>query len=339
MKPGFIIKYANDINPWRFCIAPMMQYTDRHFRFLARLLSKRARLYTEMVVAGALTHGAHERFLAHHHAEDPVALQLGGCDPRELAVCAALGARAGFAEINLNVGCPSDRVKSGRFGACLMAEPALVAECVAAMRVEVAIPVTIKTRLGIDDLDAYEDLTRFVAACAGAGCETLLVHARKAWLQGLSPRENREVPPLNYAAVHRLKRDFPRLNIIINGGLTGLDQTLAQLDYVDGAMLGRSVCDDPYLLCEVDARLFGEKQEYRSRRDIVLDYLPYVADELERGSALKHMTKPLLGLFQGQPGARRWRRYLSEHAGKPGANAATIMRALDLVQQVEDRAA
>ncbi len=297
----------------RLCIAPMMDRTDRHFRYLLRLLAPHARLYTEMITARALLHGDAEKLLRFSGAEHPVALQLGGSHPAELAAAARLGEAAGYDEINLNVGCPSDRVQAGCFGAALMLEPQCVAECVAAMREAVGVPVTVKTRLGVDDHDSYEFAHDFIARVAAAGCDTFIVHARKAWLKGLSPKQNREIPPLDYPRVHRLKRDFPELCIVINGGLTTVAQTLEQLEHVDGVMLGRIAYQDSSLLAEIDAHVHGG---HAPREAVVLaQYLRYVAQEIESGTPLKAMTRHLLGMRAGRPGGRRWRRALGELDG------------------------
>lgn len=317
----------------RVSVAPMMGWTDRHCRFFLRLLTRRTLLYTEMVTTGAALRGDRERLLAHDPAERPLALQLGGSDPGEMAQSARVAAEFGYDEVNLNVGCPSDRVQSGRFGACLMAEPALVADCVAAMRAAVALPVTVKTRIGIDDRDSYEELVEFVGRVAEGGCQIFIVHARKAWLSGLSPKENREIPPLRYDIVHRLKRDFPHLVIVLNGGLTRLEQVAEQLAHVDGAMIGRAAYENPYLLAEVDRRLSGSARLTPTRHDIIRDLLPYVECQLRRGTPLHCMTRHLLGLFQGVPGARAWRRYLSEHAHRPGAGTAVLEAALRQVPE------
>ncbi|WP_366519122.1 tRNA dihydrouridine(20/20a) synthase DusA [Natronocella acetinitrilica] len=316
---------SNDLkNLRRFSVAPMMDCTDRFARYLLRLISRRAVLYTEMVPAAAIAHGKAARFLPFDRAEHPVAVQFGGSDPDELAACARWAERYGYDEVNLNVGCPSDRVQSGRFGACLMAEPAHVAHCVAAMREATSLPVTVKTRIGIDDQDTDADLTAFIAEVAAAGCETFIVHARKAWLQGLSPRENREVPPLNYPRVHRLKGEFPSLEIIINGGLRTLDESLEQLQHVDGVMLGREAYHNPWVLAEVDQRIYGDAPGSRTRLDVLEDYLPFVSKELSRGTALPALTRHLLGLFQGVPGSRRFRRHISENAHRRGAGIEVI---------------
>ena len=291
-------------------VAPMMDRTDRHCRYFLRLLAPNAWLYTEMITARALIHGAHERLLAFHPAEHAVAVQLGGGVPAELAAATRLVATAGYDEVNLNVGCPSGRVQAGCFGAALMATPALVAECVRAMQDASDLPVTVKTRLGIDDLDSYSHLCEFVSAVASAGCRTVFVHARKAWLSGLSPKENRDVPPLDYGRVHRLKRDFPELEIVINGGLSAVDTAVAQLEHVDGVMLGRAAYKDPYLIAALDAELFGTALPARS--DVLESMLDYATDELAAGTPLRAITRHLMGLYAGMPGARGWRRTLSE---------------------------
>ena len=296
----------------------MMDWTDRHCRYFLRLISRYILLYTEMVPTGALIYGDCNRFLAHDPAEHPLALQLGGSDPQELARCARIAETYGFDEINLNVGCPSDNVQRGRFGACLMAEPELVARCLEAMNQAVSLPVTVKTRLGIDHRDSYEDLCNFISRVMAAGCKTFILHARKAWLKGLSPKENRERPPLRHEVVHQLKRDFPRLEIIINGGFTSLTQVEQQLQYVDGVMIGRAAYHNPYLLAAVDRRFYGDPRHSPSRAEILRQFTLYVRQELSRGTALHHMTRHVLGLFQGQPGARRWRKHLSEQIHRTG---------------------
>jgi tRNA-dihydrouridine synthase A len=321
--------YSHPAN--RVSVAPMMDWTDRHCRYFLRLISRHVLLYTEMVTTGALLHGDRERFLAHHPDEHPLALQLGGSEPAELAACARMAEAHGYDEVNLNVGCPSDRVQSGRFGACLMAEPELVAECVAAMRGTCGIPVTVKTRIGIDERDSYEDLTDFVSTVEAAGCGIFVIHARKAWLQGLSPKENREIPPLCYDVVHRLKADFPQLTIILNGGLKDLDTMAEELGRVDGVMLGREAYHNPYLLAEVDRRFYGDGHPVPSRHEVVERFLPYVSARLDEGVPLQAMSRHILGLFQGRPGARAWRRYISENAHRPGAGVEVIERAAALV--------
>ncbi len=316
----------------RLSVAPMLDWTDRHCRFFLRQLSRRTLLYTEMVTTGALLHRDPARFLDFHPAEHPLALQLGGSEPDALARCARLGAQWGYDEINLNVGCPSDRVRSGRFGACLMAEPGLVAECVSAMREACDRPVTVKHRIGIDRQDSYPALTHFVETVAGAGCRTFIVHARKAWLQGLSPKENREVPPLRHDVVHRLRRDFPDLEIVINGGINGLDEAVAQLRRVDGVMIGRAAYHDPWLLAQADRRVFGEPWQPESRKAVVLGMRDYVEQLVAGGGRLHHLTRHMLGLFQGRPGARAWRRHLSQRANRPDAGWHTLIEAMQAVR-------
>ena len=315
----------------RLCVAPMLDWSDRYCRYFHRLISRHTRLYTEMVTTGALLHGDTARFLDFFEEEHPVALQLGGSNPVELAQCARLGQQWGYDEINLNLGCPSDRVQSGRFGACLMAEPALVAECIAAMRESVFLPVTAKHRIGIDELDGYDLLARFVETLTEAGCRTFIVHARKAWLQGLSPRENREVPPLRYVSVYRLKRDFPHLEFVLNGGVLNLDQAGKHLQRVDGVMIGREAYHNPWILAEADRRLFGSTEHLGSRHQVIERLMPLVERECARGVPLKRITRHLLGLFHGQPGAKRWRRHLSENAHLPGAGPEVLEQALSLV--------
>jgi tRNA-dihydrouridine synthase A len=322
ISPPTAPQHADD---WRVCVAPMMDWTDRHCRYFHRLLTPRARLYTEMVTSAALVRGKQPRLLEHSQQEHPLALQLGGSDPRELAQAARCGADAGYDEINLNVGCPSDRVQSGRFGACLMREPALVGECVKAMREAVSVPVTVKCRIGVDDQDDYAGLQQFTELMLDAGVEVLVVHARKAWLKGLSPKENREVPPLDYERVYRLKREFPQLVVVINGGITTVEQVRTHLAQLDGVMLGRAAYHDPYLLAQVEAALYGEPLP--SRDDVLRRMRPYVEAELARGTALKHISRHLLGLYQGEPGARAFRRTISEGAHLPGADWALLEHA------------
>lgn len=304
----------------------MMDWTDRHCRYFHRLLSPHARLYTEMVTSAALVHGNRTHLLRHSVFEQPVALQLGGSDPVELAKAARFGEEAGYVEINLNVGCPSDRVQSGRFGACLMREPALVADCVAAMRAAVKIPVTVKCRIGVDEQDDYAGLQQFTQLMLQAGVQVLIVHARKAWLQGLSPKENREIPPLNYERVYQLKKEFPQLCVVINGGITTIESVNAHLQHVDGVMLGRAAYHDPYVLAQVEHALYGV--ELPDRDAVLQQLLPYVEAELAQGVALKHITRHLLGLYQGLPGARGFRRVLSERAHRNDAGIEVIQAAL-----------
>ena len=317
----------------KFCVAPMLDWTDRHCRFFHRLISQHALLYTEMVTTGALIHGDHHRFLQFDAVENPLAFQLGGSHPQDLASCAKMVEDYGYAEVNLNVGCPSDRVQNGRFGACLMADPALVAECVAAMSQAVAIPVTVKSRIGIDDLDSYEELVHFVATIADAGCKTFIVHARKAWLSGLSPKQNRDVPPLRYDLVYQLKKDFPHLEIIINGGITSLEQAEEMLNQVDGVMVGREAYHNPYLLADVDRRFYGAVNDAPSRHAIVVLLMPYIQEQLKAGVRLNSISRHILGLFHGEPGARGWRRYLSENVSKSGADEQVILDALKFTAQ------
>ena len=309
----------------------MMDWTDRYDRFFLRLITKRALLYTEMVTANAVLHGDRERLLGFDPAEHPVASQLGGSEPAQLAEAARIAADFGYDEINLNVGCPSNRVQTGRFGACLMAEPALVADCVGAMRAAVGMPVTVKCRIGIDDQDAEEDLGRFVETVASAGCDTFIVHARKAWLQGLSPKENREIPPLDYDRVYRLKAARPDLTIVINGGITSLDAAEDHLTRVDGVMLGRAAYQNPYLLADVDRRFYGDSCTPPTRTEVVDGLLPYIERRMAEGVPLNHITRHILGLYQGIPGARAWRRHLSENAHRPGADARIVEQAAALV--------
>jgi tRNA-dihydrouridine synthase A len=319
-------------NSHRFCIAPMMDWTDKHCRYFHRLLTKQALLYTEMVTAGALIHGDSRRYLSFNPEEHPVALQLGGSDPHELATCAKMAEDAGYDEVNLNIGCPSERVQNGRFGACLMLEPELVAECVSEMSAKVAIPVTVKTRIGVDNNDSYAALVNFIQLLAQAGCHTFIIHARKAWLSGLSPKQNRDIPPLRYDVVVQLKNDCPDLNIIINGGITGLDDAKTFLTQVDGVMLGREAYHNPYLLAYVDSELFGEKVDIANRIDIVERLLPYIDTQLNKGHRLNNISRHILGLFNGLPGARSWRRHLSENAAKPDASTRILREALAFVE-------
>jgi tRNA-dihydrouridine synthase A len=309
----------------------MMDWTDRHCRVFHRQLTGHALLYTEMVTAQAVHHGNRHRLLGFDACEQPVALQLGGSNPALLAEAARIGEDYGYAEINLNVGCPSDRVQEGRFGACLMAEPALVSDCIGAMAAAVHVPVTVKCRIGIDDQDEEEDFECFIATVAQSGCTTFIVHARKAWLKGLSPKENREVPPLNYARVHALKRRHPGLTIVINGGLSNLDDAEAQLQHVDGVMLGRAAYHTPWQLHDVDRRFFGAAKGVEGPEAVVKRMKPYIAEQLEKGVWLQHITRHMLGLFHSLPGGRHWRRVLSQEAIGPHANLRVIDRALDEV--------
>ncbi len=320
-------------NTHRVCVAPMMDWTDRHDRFFLRLITKHAMLYTEMVTADAVIHGNRTRLLGFNAEENPIALQLGGSDPEKLAEAARIGESFGYDEVNLNVGCPSDRVQSGCFGASLMAEPSLVARCVEAMTAAVSIPVTVKSRIGIDDQDPHKVLPDFIATVHGAGCETFIIHARKAWLQGLSPKENRDVPPLDYPLVYGMKVQFPDLRIVLNGGVSDLTEVEDHLVHVDGVMLGRAAYQNPYCLADVDVEFFGGKSKALSRHQIIEALYPYMEHHLASGGTLHHITRHVLGLFQGQPGARAWRRHLAENAFRKGAGVSVVEQALALVLQ------
>jgi tRNA-dihydrouridine synthase A len=317
-----------------FSVAPMLDWTDRHCRFLLRLMSRQSLLYTEMVTTGALIHGERHRYLQYNEAEHPVALQLGGSNPLELADCCKMGEDYGYDEINLNVGCPSDRVQSGRFGACLMAEPELVRDCLGTMQDAVNIPVTVKHRIGIDQDDSYEQLLRFVDIVKQSGIRTFVIHARKAWLDGLSPKENRDVPPLRYEAVHDLKKEHPDLEIVINGGINTLDEAEQHLTRVDGVMMGRAIYHNPWLLADVDRRFFAEQNPLSDPHEVIELLIPYIERQLADGVFLNHISRHILGLFQGVPGAKAWRRYISENAHLPGADAQVITQAASLVRRL-----
>jgi tRNA-dihydrouridine synthase A len=318
----------------RLCVAPMMEWTDRHCRYLHRLFAPHALLYTEMLVSAAVVRGAADRLLGHDPAEHPVALQLGGCDPAELAQAARIGEAAGYAEINLNAGCPSERVQSGAFGACLMLNPMLVADCVSQMRAAVQLPVTVKCRIGVDDRDDYEFLAQFVDAVAGAGAAAVIVHARGAILGGLSPKENREIPPLNYAHVQRLKRDRPALPVVINGGFAAIAEVAAQLKAgLDGVMLGRAVYHRPALLAELEAALLDAEWQVPAAEDIVETVVRYASRQARAGVRLHAITRHMHGLLAGRPGARAWRRFLSEVAGRPDAPPEVLLAALPILNQ------
>lgn len=312
----------------------MMGWTDRHARYFLRLITKHSLLYTEMVNTGAMLNnrqkvGSQKRFLAYHESEHPLALQLGGSDPQALAQCAVMAEDAGFDEVNLNVGCPSDRVKSGHFGACLMAEPRLVADCVSAMKAKVDIPVTVKCRIGIDDMEGYQPLEHFVDTVAEGGCDTFIVHARKAWLKGLSPKQNREIPPLKYEYVHRLKSDKPKLTVVINGGIKSIETACQELEYVDGVMIGREAYNNPYILSCVDQDIYQDADlAPKSREEIVEQLCEYIDSEVTKGVELHSITRHMLGLYQGCRGARAWRRHLSENAHSPGADSSVVKAAL-----------
>ncbi len=316
----------------RLSVAPMMDWTDRHERYFLRMFSRYILLYTEMITVDAILRGRREQLLAHHHLEHPVALQLGGSDPAALASCSRIGEDYGYDEINLNVGCPSDRVKAGRFGARLMAEPDRVARCVTAMREAVEIPVTVKTRIGIDDRDSYADLAHFVRTVSRGGCRVFVIHARKAWLQGLSPRQNREIPPLRCEVVYRLKQDFPDLEIILNGGITTAGHVRQHLKFVDGAMIGREAYQNPYFLASMDQMFYGDTRPVAARGEILERFCEYVDDQLRVGMPLVGMTRHIQGLFHGMPGARAWRRHLSENAHRPGSGVEVIQQAARFVR-------
>ena len=316
-------------------IAPMMEWTDRHFRYLVRLMTKHTRLYTEMITSGAVIHGERDRFLKFDASEHPVALQLGGSHPDDMRRAAVWGARAGYDEININVGCPSERVQSGGFGVYLMREPDQVATCVTAMQREIDIPVTVKCRIGVDYDDSYEFLKRFIDTISQAGCNMFIVHARKAWLSGLSPKENREVPELNYPRVYNLKQDYPHLNIIINGGIDSVEQIKTHLHHVNGVMIGRHAYKNPQFLLEVDPMFFGDDANKPNMQEIVQKYAHYVSDNLEAGVPLHSMTRHILNVFQGVPGAKHWRRHLSEHAHKQGRGVELIHEGLDMINRYQ----
>ncbi|MFA0306601.1 tRNA dihydrouridine(20/20a) synthase DusA [Vibrio splendidus] len=317
-------KYASN----RLSVAPMLDWTDRHCRYFHRLLSQQTLLYTEMITTGAILHGKGD-FLEYNEQEHPLALQLGGSNPVDLAACAKLAGERGYDEINLNVGCPSDRVQNGRFGACLMAEPELVADCVSAMKEVTDIPITVKTRIGIDDQDSYEFLTKFVSTVSEkGGCEQFTIHARKAWLSGLSPKENREIPPLDYDRAYQIKKDFSDLVIAVNGGVTTLEQTKEHLQHLDGVMIGREAYHSPFILAEVDQQIFGLDTPIKKRSQVVEEMYPYIERELSNGASLGHISRHMLGLFQSMPGARQWRRYISENAHKKGAGIEVMQTAL-----------
>lgn len=323
---------ANFLPEHRFCVAPMMDWTDRHDRVFLRQFSSCALLYTEMITSAALQYGDANYLLGHSSTEQPLALQLGGSEPAQLSNAAKLGEAAGYAEINLNVGCPSDRVQSGAFGACLMAEPTLVADCIKSMTNAVTIPITVKCRIGIDDRDSEAELMDFIGTVAEAGCDVFIVHARKAILKGLSPKQNREIPALNYQRVFQVKNNFPQLEIVINGGITCLNDVEQLLAHVDGVMLGREAYHNPYILHEVDHRFFGKESNKKSRVEYLRQYLPYVESELARGVPLKHMSRHLLGLFKGQRGGKQFRRHLSENSYRPRADLRVIQDALAYIE-------
>jgi len=323
----------------------MMEWSDRHCRMFWRQLTRRAVLYTEMVTTGAILHAGPERFLRYQNDEHPLALQLGGSNAEDLSRCAVIAEQWGYDEVNLNCGCPSDRVQNGMFGACLMAHPQRVADCIGAMQQACSIPITVKHRIGIDDMDSYEELLAFVEPLRAVGCSTFIVHARNAWLQGLSPKQNREIPPLNYPWVYRLKQEFPELEIIINGGITDLDQCSEHLQQVDGVMLGRAAYHNPYLLASVDQQFYTEPSDIgagdativKSRDQVLSDYMPYIESQLQEGVALNHITRHILGLFQGVPGAKIFRRYISQHAHLAGAGIEVVEQAREQMAEAQQR--
>ncbi len=321
-----------------FSVAPMMDWTDRHCRTFHRLMTRRARLYTEMLTTAAILHGDRTRLLAFDGCEHPVALQLGGSNPNDLAASAKIGEDFGYDEINLNVGCPSDRVKEGRFGACLMAEPFLVADCIAKMKATVTIPVTVKCRIGIDDQDVDEALDVFARAVVASGANAMIVHARKAWLNGLSPKENREIPPLDYQRVYRLKTALPHVPIIINGGIGSIEEAKRHLAHVDGVMLGRAAYREPWRLLDVDPEIFGEAAPLATMKDVLQAMMPYIERELAKGTRLHSITRHFVGAFHGVPGARAFRRYLAENGVRGGAGTEVLREAIALVGEAAPRA-
>lgn len=315
----------------RISVAPMMDWTDRHCRYFLRLITKKTLLYTEMINAKALVHGNALNLLDFNAEEHPLALQLGGNVPEELAIAAKLGEEAGYDEINLNVGCPSDRVQSGAFGACLMLKPELVKDCVLAMQDKVSVPVTVKCRIGVDKQESYDFLHNFVEVVSSSGCNTFIIHARNAWLHGLSPKENRNIPPLRYDIVYQLKQNFPDLEIIINGGITRYEQISEHLQRTDGVMLGREAYHNPYILSEIDSRYYGVDEPIITRAEVLKHLINYAQQQFNNDIYLKHITRHILGLFHGQPGARQWRRHLSEYAVKPGATIDVIKKAAEFI--------
>ena len=315
----------------KFSVAPMLDWTDRHERYFLRLMSQHALLYTEMVTTGALIYGDRQRHLQFNSEEQPVAIQLGGSEPSELAECAKIAEDEGYNEVNINVGCPSERVQKGSFGACLMAEPNLIADCVDKMQQRVNIPVTVKHRIGIDDRDSYEELTNFISIISQAGCKTFIIHARKAWLKGLSPKQNRDIPPLKYDVVYQIKQDFPDLEIIINGGINSLEQCNEHLQEVDGVMLGREVYHNPYIMAEVDQQIYGTDTPIITRKQVLQQFIEYVENQLAQDVYLKHMSRHILGLFHGVSGAKAWRRHISENSYKVGAGIEVLKDAAEFV--------
>ncbi|MEW6999676.1 tRNA dihydrouridine(20/20a) synthase DusA [Colwelliaceae bacterium BS250] len=314
----------------KLSVAPMLDWTDRHCRYFLRLLSKNTVMYTEMVTTGAILFGKGD-YLSYNQEEHPLVLQLGGSDPKALTECAKMAEQHGYDAININVGCPSDRVQNGKFGACLMAEPELVAQCVQTMQSAVNLPVTVKSRIGIDDLDSYEFLHNFIDVVGQAGCQHFIVHARKAWLSGLSPKQNREVPPLDYSRVYKIKQDFKHLDISINGGIKTLDESLEHLKHIDGVMIGREVYQNPYMLSAADQIIWGDKSVILSRGEIIEQMCEYIDRNVANGGRVWHVVRHMLGLANGLPGARKYRRFLSENAGKEGASSQVLIDAFALV--------
>jgi tRNA-dihydrouridine synthase A len=319
----------------RFCIAPMLDWTDKHARYFMRLLSQHARLYTEMVTTGAILNGDPERFLAFNGEETPLALQLGGSNPNDLGKACKIAENYTYDEINLNIGCPSDRVQSGMFGACLMAQPALVAECINAMQNSSSKLITVKCRIGIDKTDSLEFLQAFIEPIAATGCNTFIIHARSAWLEGLSPKENRDIPPLNYERVYTIKKLYPQLNIVINGGINHLDDCKTHLQHTDGVMVGREAYNNPYFLADIDQQLFQSNKTPLSRFDILESMLPYIERQLIAGVKLNHISRHILGLFNGLDGAKAFRRYISQEAHKKNAGIEVLQHAASLIQQTD----
>ncbi len=325
------------MNQWKFAIAPMMGRSDRHCRYFWRLLSKRTRLYTEMITTGALIHGDPTRFLKHSPIEQPLAIQLGGCNPVELAKSSRLAEVYGFDEVNLNCGCPSDRVQSGNFGASLMLNPKKVATCVSAMKDACSIPVTVKHRLGVNNMESYDALANFVGIVASSGCEVFIVHARKALLDGLSPKENREIPPLNYPWVYRLKKEFPSLKLILNGGINSFSEIAIHLKHVDGVMVGRKAYEDPWFLTKVDSKIFHATSLNKTREDVIQELVPYIKNEINNGERLNHITRHLVGLYKGEPRSRWFRRHLAEYSHGLQANHETLLNAVTSIYQKQEK--
>lgn len=333
----------NSTNPTdldrKFTVAPMMDWSDRHCRYFWRLMSRHAVMYSEMVTTGALIHGDRERFLEFNAAEQPIALQLGGSNPQDLAACAKMAEEWGYNEVNLNCGCPSDRVQNGMIGACLMAHPDKVADGLKAMQDAVSIPVTVKHRIGIDDMDDYQGLENFVMQSADVGIKTFIVHARKAWLQGLSPKENRDKPPLNYERVYRLKAEHPELEIIINGGITSIEQCQQHLKHVDGVMVGREAYSNPYLLAEVDTAIYGDTRPAPTRGETIKMFIEYIEQQMSKGVRLNHMTRHVLGMYQGVRGAKQFRRHISENAHLEGAGPEVLADAFAFIESEPNKEA